>query len=307
MHHLAKSALCALAKYCGILHVHERLARQQFLSVLLFHRVTDEIPEDGLTVNTRYFVQICRMLRRQFHVVPLAEIFRLHRSGRPFPPRTVAITFDDCYRSNLAAAQILTEHGLPACFFIPTAFIGTEHVFDWDRGLPRLANLSWDEVRAMADMGHEIGSHTCTHPDMAQVPLEEARRELVESKKILETQLARPVRWFAYPYGGRGNFSLDRLPLVTEAGYEGCVSGFGGFLHPSADEVMVPRESATYFRSVLHLELHLRGCLLWYHAVKKHFSLFLSGERRTAELWEPRYPRELMPPTSSGGLDHLPN
>ncbi len=266
---LAKNALCAFYKYSGLLRAREALVRRPFLTVLLFHRVTDQIPEDGLTVGTRRFAAICRMLRRRFNVVPLAEIFRLRRAGEPFPRRTLAMTFDDCYRDNLLAARVLADYGLPACFFIPTAFVGTEHVFDWDRDLPRMANLRWDEVREMAALGHEIGSHTVTHPDMAQVSDDQARRELVESKRVLESQLGRPVRWFAYPFGGREQFPADRLPLVEEAGYEGCLSAYGGFLFADAGDPIVPREAVPYFSSVLNLELHLRGGLDWYYALRR--------------------------------------
>ena len=146
---LAKHTLCSVYKYTGAMRVQEAVNRRlgrSFLAVLLFHRVTDEIPEDGLTVSTGRFRRICRMLRRGFRVVPLAEAVRLSRTAEPFPQRTVAVTFDDCYRDNLFAARILAEHGLPACFFVPAALVGTDHVFDWDRHLPRLPNLSWLKV-----------------------------------------------------------------------------------------------------------------------------------------------------------------
>src|SRR5205085_12658230 len=142
------------------------------------------------------FRRICRLLRRDFRVVPLAEVHETLRSGRPAPPRTVAITFDDCYRDNLDAARVLAEHGLPATFFLPTAFVGTDHVFAWDRHLPRLPNLTWDDVAAMAALGFEIGSHTVSHPDMARVSQEQARHELCESRAVLEKRLGRRVRWF---------------------------------------------------------------------------------------------------------------
>jgi hypothetical protein len=92
---LAKSALCALYKYSGVMRAQEALARlrgQSFMTVLLLHRVTDAIPEDGLTVRTAYFRRLCRVLRRSFRVVPLAEVFRLTRSGAPIPRRTVAVS-----------------------------------------------------------------------------------------------------------------------------------------------------------------------------------------------------------------------
>ncbi len=269
MKSLVRLALCALYKYSGALRLHEALARRTFLTVLLLHRVTDAIPEDGLTMGTARFRRLCRLLRRRFHVVPLAEAFRLARSGGPIPRRTVAITFDDCYRDNLFAARVLAEHGLPACFFIPTAFVGTDAVFPWDRHLPKMPNLSWDEIREMAALGHEIGSHTVTHSDMARVSEEQARHELAESKRILEAQLGRPVRWFAYPFGERQHFRADRLALVLGAGYEGCLSAYGGFVYPDAKSLILPREAVPDFKSLLHLEVYLTGCLNWFYGLRK--------------------------------------
>ncbi len=271
MRQLTKSALACLYKYSGAMHAQEivaRLTRPPFLTILIFHRVTDEIPPDGLTVSTVWFRRMCRLLQRNFRVVPLAEIFRLVRTKEPFPRHTVALTFDDCYRDNLFAARVLYEHGLPACFFIPTAFVGTDHVFDWDRDLRRMANLTWDDIREMASLGHEIGSHTETHADMAQVSIDQARNELVGSKKKLEQKLDQPVRWFAYPFGGREHFRIDRLPLLDEAGYEGTVSAYGGFIYPGVDYPILPREAPPYFRSLDHFELHLRGCLNWLYALR---------------------------------------
>jgi peptidoglycan/xylan/chitin deacetylase (PgdA/CDA1 family) len=276
MKDLVKAALCALYKYSGAQRVQESLRQRTgrpFLVVLLFHRVTDEIPADSLTVITARFRQICRMLRDRFRVVPLGEIFRLLRSRAPLPPRTVAITFDDCYRDNLSAARILAEFDLPACFFVPTAYVGTARRFEWARALRPMPNLSWDDVRAMARMGFEVGSHTVTHANMAAVSPEQARRELVESRITLEAQLGRPVRWFAYPFGGREHFRPELLPLVEEAGYEGVLSGFGGFAYRDSPDPIVPRENVPSFGSNLNLELHLTGCLDWLYALKRQVGL----------------------------------
>jgi peptidoglycan/xylan/chitin deacetylase (PgdA/CDA1 family) len=268
----AKTLLCATWKYTGLMQLTE-FARYRLvggrLAILLFHRVTDEVPEDGLTVGTERFRAMCRMLRRSFRVVPLAEAFQLLRAGATLPPRTVAITFDDCYRDNLDAGHILAEQRLPACFFIPTGFVGTDRRFEWDRALPQLANLTWDEVRALSQLGFEIGSHSVTHPDMGRLTRAEVRRELSESKDVLEEQLNQPVRWFAYPFGGRNNFRPEWLPLAREVGYEGCVSGYGGFVAQGDDPEMLPREAVPYFQNNLNLELYLSGTLAWYYACKR--------------------------------------
>ena len=186
---------------------------------------------------------------------------------------TVAITFDDCYRDNLAAARVLADFGLPACFFIPTSFVDTDTIFEWDKHLPRMPNLTWNEVREMAGLGFEIGSHTVTHADLATVPIEQMRRELALSKETLQNKLDRQVRWLAYPFGGKENFRLDRLPLVYEAGYEGCLSGHGRFVFPHLNEPIMPRMPVPDFQSVLHLELFLTGCLQWLYAFKEQVGI----------------------------------
>lgn len=276
MKSLAKSTIFGLYKYSGAMHAQERLAYwsgRRFMTIALFHRVTDAIPEDGLTVSTAWFRDFCALMRDRFHVVPLAELHRLLKARVRPPLRTVAITFDDCYRDNLFAARVLAEYELPATFFIPPKYVGTEHVFPWDKHLPRMPNLTWSDVREMSQLGHEIGSHTVSHADLGAISPAEARIELGDSKKILEDTLSQPVRWLAYPYGGRGNFRSEYLPLVYEFGYEACFSAYGGFVYPHMQGQVLPREAMPYFRSLLNLELHLTGCLDWFYQVKRRAGL----------------------------------
>jgi peptidoglycan/xylan/chitin deacetylase (PgdA/CDA1 family) len=270
MRSLFRVALCAASKYGGALRLSEFRAGWRHAVILLFHRVTDEIPEDGLTVGTARFTRICRLLQRTFRVVSLAEIFRLARSGADLPPRIAAVTFDDCYHNNLTAARLLVEHGLPATFFVPASFVNTTHAFPWDSHLKPLANLGWHDVRALADMGFEIGSHTLTHPNLAALSLKEAREEIADSRKVIENRLGRQVRWFAYPFGGVEHFRDDLVPLVAEAGYEGCLSAHGGFVRRGTAGLMLPREPVPMpvFRSLLHLEVHLRGGLDWIYRLR---------------------------------------
>jgi peptidoglycan/xylan/chitin deacetylase (PgdA/CDA1 family) len=237
-------------------------------AILLFHRVTDDLPEDPLTVSAARFREYCRLFRRKFNVISLDEIHRTILAGRKLPPRALAITFDDSYRFNLTAARILREHDLPAAFFLSTDHVETDHIFPWDRHLPRVDNLSWEEARELADMGFEIGSHTCSHANMGAVDPGQARRELFESKEVLEERLGVAVRWLAYPFGGRDNWDAEWMPLLEEAGYAGCLSGYGGFVGPGVDCRLLPREPVNSRFTALHLELYLQGSLHWYHGIK---------------------------------------
>lgn len=82
---------------------------------------------------------------------------------------------------------------------------------------PRGRMLSWDQAREMRGRGITFGSHTVHHPFMNRLPLEDARHELVESKRVIEKRLGERVRHFCFPHGSYGE-AVGRL--AQEAGYE---------------------------------------------------------------------------------------
>ncbi|MEZ6120100.1 MAG: polysaccharide deacetylase family protein [Pirellulaceae bacterium] len=84
-----------------------------------------------------------------------------------------------------------------------------------DVDLPVDRMLTWNQVRQMQQHHIEFGAHTVSHPLMAYVTMEEARRQMVESKRTIEEQLQVPVRSFCFPSGSCN----DRLvALVVEVG-----------------------------------------------------------------------------------------
>jgi Polysaccharide deacetylase. len=50
--------------------------------------------------------------------------------------------------------------------------------------------MNWEELSFLVKEGVEIGSHTLTHPFLTKIPPAEARREIEDSKKLLEDKLA---------------------------------------------------------------------------------------------------------------------
>lgn len=73
------------------------------------------------------------VIRDHCTVVSLSDLRQLGR-GKPLPPNPVLVTFDDGYRDNYdIAVPILRRAGIPATFFIPTAFPDSGRLFWWDR------------------------------------------------------------------------------------------------------------------------------------------------------------------------------
>jgi len=105
--------------------------------------------------------------------------------------------------------------------------------------------LNWEEIIELSREGVSFGSHTVNHPCLAGIPLEEAAREIGESKRILEEKTGREVTSFAYPYGSAGDITREVRDLVEEAGYRcSCVLG-GGKNWPGEDPFLLKRKNIT--------------------------------------------------------------
>ena len=104
--------------------------------------------------------------------------------------RNAVVTLDDGFQDNYEhALPILSRLKVPATVFLTVGYIGTDRLPTLTRTdfMPR--PLDWREVKEMQAQGIEFGSHTITHPMLSQVSLDVARREIGESKRMLEDRL----------------------------------------------------------------------------------------------------------------------
>lgn len=204
--------------------------------IMAFHRVNDVLPEDGLTCTSAKFEKFCGFFRRHFDVLPLSQQVQGCKSGKDMGG-TLSITFDDGYRDNCeVAASILRGAALPATFFVTSGFVGSQTVPPWDNALPVQPGwMTWDQVRSLVAQGFEIGCHTHTHLDMGTAELDAVRADIQASQERFRDELDVAIRLFAYPFGGRANISENSRALVRAAGFECCVSCYGGVNGPSAD------------------------------------------------------------------------
>jgi len=79
--------------------------------------------------------------------------------------------------------------------------------------------MTWDHIREVAAHQMAIGSHGHTHRVLATLDPASQREELVLSKQVLEREIGRPVRAFAYPVGGYHTFTAETQRLARDVGY----------------------------------------------------------------------------------------
>lgn len=88
--------------------------------------------------------------------------------------------------------------------------------------------LTWPQVREMASSGISFGAHTLDHPILTRVSPDEARRQICESKKRIESEIGTPVKAFAYPNGTASDFDASIERMVAEEGFSLAVTTLAG-------------------------------------------------------------------------------
>ncbi len=171
--------------------------------------------------------------------ISLQQLVTHLQTGLPLPEKPIVLTFDDGYGGHYEYVyNLLKKYNYPVVFSIYTDGVGKDAIPNADRR-PRgpRTHLSWEQLQEMkANPLVEIVSHSVTHPlDMRKLPDEQLKRELGESKQILESKLGIPMDYFTYPVGKND----DRIRrLVREAGYKAALA-----MHEDPKEEQLAGES----------------------------------------------------------------
>lgn len=129
----------------------------------------------------------------------------------------ISFTYDDgCPNQYKTVVPMMNKYNLRGTFYTVTTWAENNTA------------IGWDQLREMAASGHEIGSHTLTHPNSA------GAKELTEAKQIIEKQIGKPCISIAYPYC---NYPKDQAAL--EQSYISA---------RICDQVIIPNNTTDYYR-----------------------------------------------------------
>ena len=193
--------------------------------ILAYHQVGDE--DDIYSVTAPQFEeQMSYLQRKGYHAITLEQLFDFYEGKGTLPDQPIIITFDDGYEDNLLAAlPIMQKYNMRSTLFIVSGLVGTPDY------------LSWQQIAGMQAGQTEIGSHTVSHISLGDCSPDEQRREVVDSKVILEQHVG-PVKFFAYPFG---QFTPITEKILEEAGYRGACSGIAGLNNKGVDVYALKR------------------------------------------------------------------
>jgi peptidoglycan/xylan/chitin deacetylase (PgdA/CDA1 family) len=191
------------------------------IPVLLYHAVMDDPPAwiAEFTVTPKEFgAQLDAIVASGRTPVTVGTLADHFARRAPLPPRPVVLTFDDGFADLPGpTAEALAARELPATAYLTTGAITPGRACL----LPPAPMMTLGQAPRLEEYGMEVGGHTVTHPQLDTLGPGELRRELRESKAVLEDVLGHEIRHLAYPHGY--NSPAVRRAAVA-AGYVSAVA-----------------------------------------------------------------------------------
>jgi peptidoglycan/xylan/chitin deacetylase (PgdA/CDA1 family) len=199
------------------------------IRVLIYHRIYPGAPSADATAwdtsEASFRRQVELMDRWGYGIITFND-YRLYLKGEiSLPKKPVIITFDDGYEEVYDIAYpIMKQHGMRGVIFI----LGDRAVATnaWDEGItPTRSLLNDKQVLELHAAGFEIGAHSQSHRNLANLSKSEAWEEIYRSRISLEILLNANVLSFSYPYGIT---DAAVKQMTADAGYSLAVGAYSG-------------------------------------------------------------------------------
>ncbi len=207
--------------------------------VLLYHQIVpdreyEKMEKNDSVMPVKEFKKQMQMIADAGYQTISLEELQLHITGdQPAPDRSIVITFDDGYRSDLTLAYpILKSHGFQAETFIVTSFLNEESG-DPER-LSSREILQLKDVFGIHSHSHDLHTYEYENNPLSDLLTENLTWDTDLSLQTLEHKGLKDktdLDAYAYPYGKYDerfmeilSFLKVDLAFTTEKGYvrPGC-------------------------------------------------------------------------------------
>ena len=125
--------------------------------------------------------------------------------------KALTMSYDDGKLQDERLVAIFNRYGIKGTFNINYELMRTEKE---EGKKPQYPRLPMDRIKELYK-GHEVATHTMTHPTIERCPLVEVAQEILEDRKNLERLTGGLVRGHAYP---NGSYSEEIKQLFRQLG-----------------------------------------------------------------------------------------
>lgn len=167
------------------------------IPVLCYHHLAPEGgPIGGYNLHPNLLEEQFKFLKATGYKTVRLDQFYAYINGKKtsdFPDKPILLTFDDGSKTHLEVlVPLLKKYGFTASIFIYPSIISSGKKY----------YMTWEELKRALDSGVlDLGSHTLYHPKLPMMSRVLIRKQLAESKQILESKTGRKVVDLAYPFG----------------------------------------------------------------------------------------------------------
>lgn len=251
--------------------IKSRLLKKKNCRILMYHSIENPHPEEdkmGLAVTPQIFYMHMKYLREnEFNIISLLELVNKITRRQSIPEKSVVVTFDDGYKSILThALPTLEEFDFTASLFVNIYFLErklphSEYWHHWQ-------TLNWEEIRKLHEAGLTIGSHGTTHRRLTKVTDRELKKEIIESKEIIERNIGSRIFAFSYPHGA---FDDNVKRTLKDNNFCCGCSSIEGTNNARSDIFALRRTEVTAFDDTSHkFEKRILGSHDWLRFVRSN-------------------------------------
>lgn len=180
------------------------ICNKEWPRILMYHNTNPNIENSGMNIKPKTFEKhLLYYQSKGYKFVKISELGEYN---------CVAITFDDGFESNYTHLfPILKKYNVPATIYLSPNLK--------TKGFTALSKAQIEEMHSSGLI--EFGAHTLNHVNLLNVKNAVAEKEIIESKKYVESITKKTCKSFAYPYG---RFNNTHIEILKKVGFESAVT-----------------------------------------------------------------------------------
>ena len=266
-------------RYLGFAKLFKLLFQRDKVTIILFHDIDVDTAEQSFAY-----------LSKHYNIIDLDTYIEAHyrKDSSKIPKNAMIITFDDGHIGNYEILPVIKKYNIPVTIFLTAGIINTNKHFWFSTKVTDISELElkaksnkerleflkdkdfWQEKifetpealskKQIEEMSQYVNmqSHTLYHPILPKCSDSDAKKEIVESKKILEEEFNLNINTLAYP---NGDYSDRDIQIAKDAGYRCAITVDYGFNTLDSDIFKLKRVSVNDTKDMNELIVKASG--LW--------------------------------------------